>query len=124
MRTASHSVCKPFEKVPTSRKFSNTGLVNSSLASFPSMWGSHHRKMVSHANRGDGGHEERQDAVPPLSKGTAWQLASNSPRQEAHRKRISRRVDRSPPAAFFMGGCFPPSSFQSKPFSLREKVAA
>lgn len=32
------------------------------------MWGSRHRKMVCRANRGDGGPEERQDAVPPMSK--------------------------------------------------------
>jgi len=34
--------------------------------------------MVSHANRGDGGHEERQDAVPPESVAIPGR-ASNSP---------------------------------------------
>jgi hypothetical protein len=65
------------------------------------MWGSHHRKMVCHANRGDGGHEEWQDAIPPLPMDVP-------PRATRHAvqpvwSRISRQVDRSPSAAFFMG---------------------
>jgi len=40
------------------------------------MWGSRHRKMACRGCRGDGSHEERQDAVLP--EPTAQPVASNS----------------------------------------------
>jgi hypothetical protein len=55
--------------------------------------------MVCHANRGDGGHEEWQDAIPPLP----MDVLSRATRHTAQPvwSRISRQVDRSPSAAFF-----------------------
>src|SRR6476659_8164129 len=39
------------------------------------MWVIRHRKMACRGHRGDGGHEERQDAVPPVPTALPGQRA-------------------------------------------------